>query len=205
MFRLIKIVFNACLIVLAFIGFNAIGGEKYTEQIKTAVINFIEEHRSNIAGKLGDFTNIDKEFQIDNAVNLLGYKAVLAEHKASGQKMVIVDSGKKPLLTHEDIKNGELDVKLKKLSEKIKYQGITVKDLSVTERGEISIYGQTVPYAKFKAHVTKLPVSDVGGIVAGVKTSDGNEKLALSFSEDKKYSHLITKEFFKSVHESEQK
>ena len=47
---------------------------------------------------------MNEEFIIDNTMNLAGYKAVVAEHKASGQKMVILDSGKKPLLTQQDIK-----------------------------------------------------------------------------------------------------
>ena len=34
MFRLIKIIFNAFLLVLAIIGFNAIGGQKYVEAVK---------------------------------------------------------------------------------------------------------------------------------------------------------------------------
>lgn len=64
------------------------------------------------------------------------------------------------------------------------------------------MYGQNVPYAKFDAHVTRLPFSDLSGVVASVKTSDGNEKLALSLSEKKKYSQLITNEFYKGVGES---
>lgn len=44
MFRLIKIIFNAFLLVLAIIGFNAIGGQKYVEAVKVSVGNFIQEH-----------------------------------------------------------------------------------------------------------------------------------------------------------------
>lgn len=201
MFRLIKIVFRAFVIVLAIIGFNAIGGEKYIEPIKTAIVNFVDEHKSNIAKKIGDFSNIDEEFQIDKAVNLMGYKAVVAEHKASGQKMIILDSGKKPLLTQDDIKSSEVDKKLKTLADKFKYQGANVREVNVTNKGTICIYGQTVPYAKFEAKVSKLPLSDIGGIVASVQTSDGSEKLALSLSESKKYSQLITNEFFREVKE----
>ena len=43
MFRTIKIIFNATIIVLAFIGFNAIGGQKYVEGIKDAVGTFIAQ------------------------------------------------------------------------------------------------------------------------------------------------------------------
>jgi len=202
MFRMVKIVFNATIIVLALIGFNAIGGQKYVEGIKDGVMNFIEQHNADSAKKIGDFSKMNEEFIIDNTMNLAGYKAVVAEHKASGQKMVILDSGKRPLLTKEDIKSQNIDAKLQDLSEKVKYKGVKVQDLTITSRGTMEVYGQTVPFAKFEAHVSRLPISDITGVVASVQTSDGSEKLALSLSEKKKYSQLITNEFYKGVGES---
>ncbi len=202
MFRLIKIIFNAFLLVLAIIGFNAIGGQKYVEAIKVSVGNFIQEHAIENAKKIGNFSGLNEEFQIDNAVNLIGYKAILAEHKASGQKMVIIDSGDKALLTESDIKSDKVDKKLKDLAEKFKYQAITVKDIKITGRGSMNVYGKQVPYAKFEAEVTKLPFSDITGVVASVKTSDGKEKLALSISQKDKYSQLITNEFYRGVKEN---
>ena len=201
MFRLIKIIFNAFLIVLAIIGFNAIGGEKYVEAVKVAVGNFIEQHNLENAKKIGDFSKLNEEFQIDNTVNLMGYKAVMAEHKASGQKMVILDTGKKQLLTQQDIKSKEIDKKLQDLADKYKYQGAKVQQISVTNRGTLDVYGQNVPYAKFDAKITKLPVSDVSGMVASIKTSDGTEKLAIALNEKKKYSQLITNEFYRGVND----
>ena len=203
MFRLIKIIFNAFLLVLAIIGFNAIGGQKYVEAVKVSVGNFIQERAMENAKKIGDFSKLNEEFQIDNAVNLAGYKAILAEHKASGQKMIIVDSGKKPLLTQNDIKSSEVDKKLKSLAEKFKYQAITVQDIKIVDRGTMNVYDKQVPYAKFEAKVTKLPFSDISGVVASVTTSDGSEKLALALSEKNKYSQLITNEFYKGVKQSE--
>ena len=205
MFRLIKIIFNAFLLVLAIIGFNAIGGQKYVEAVKVSVGNFIQEHALEGAKKIGNFSGLNEEFQIDNSVNLVGYKAVIAEHKASGQKMVIVDSGKKPLLTQNDIKSDKVDKKLNDLADKFKYQAVTVQDIKITDRGTMKIYGKDVPYAKFEAHVTKLPFKDVAGVVASVTTSDGSEKLAFSISEKKKYSQLITNEFYRGVAEGGEK
>ena len=202
MFRMIKIVFNATIIVLAFIGFNAIGGQKYVEAIKDGIGTFIAQHNAESIKKIGDFSKMNEEFIIDNTMSIAGYKAVIAEHKASGQKMVILDSGKKPILTKNDIKSPDLDTTLQNVSKKINYKGVKVQNIAVTSRGTMEIYGQIVPYAKFDAHVTRLPFSDISGIVASIKTSDGNEKLALSLSEKKKYSQLITNEFYKGVNES---
>lgn len=202
MFRTIKIIFNATIIVLALIGFNAIGGQKYVEAIKDGITSFIVSHNENSARQIGDFSGMNEEFIIDNTMSIAGYKAVIAEHKASGQKMVILDSGKKVLLSQDDIKSQNIDQKLQDLSEKIKYRGIKVQDISVTNRGTIEAYGKTIPYAKFDAHISKAPISDISGIIAAVQTSDGTEKLALSLSEKKKYSQLITNEFYKGVKES---
>ena len=201
MFRLIKIIFNAFLLVLAIIGFNAIGGQKYVEALKVNIGNFIQKRAIENAKKIGNFSELNEEFEIDNTVNLGGYKAVLAEHKSSGQKMIIVDSGKKKLLTQNDIKSNNVDKKMKDLAEKFKYQAITVKNIKITSRGTMNIYGKNVPYAKFEAEVTKLPFSDISGIIASVTTSDGSEKLAISLSQKDKYSQLIANEFYKGVKE----
>ena len=201
MFRLIKIIFNACLLVLAIIGFNAIGGQKYIEFVKHNVTNFIQERAEESAKKFGNFSNLHEEFEIDSTVNLFGYRAVIAEHSVSGQKMCIVDSKKKPLLTQSDIKSADLEKQLQQLADKFKYQAVSFHEIKVTDRGNIKIYGKSVPYAKFEAKASKLPFSDLAGIVASVQTSDGSEKLALAISEKKKYSQLITEEFFKNVSE----
>ena len=201
MFRTLKIIFNATIIVLAFIGFNAIGGQKYVEAIKDGICNFIASHNAESARKIADFSKMNEEFTIDNTMTLAGYKAVIAEHKASGQKMVILDSGKNSLITQEDIKSQNIDKKLQDLSQKVKYKGVKVQDITITNRGTMEVYGQNVPFAKFEAHVTRLPISDISGVIASVQTSDGSEKLALSLSEKKKYSQLITNEFYKGVSE----
>ena len=201
MFRLIKIIFNAFLLVLDIIGFNAIGGQKYVEMAKHHITNFIQERAEESAKKFGNFSNLHEEFEIDSTVNLFGYRAVIAEHNASGQKMCLVDSKKKPLLTQADIKSPNLEKQLQELADKFKYQAVSFHEIKVTSRGTMKVYGQTVPYAKFEAKANKLPFSDLAGVVASVTTSDGSEKLALAISEKKKYSQLITDEFYKNIKE----
>ena len=201
MFKLIKLIFNTTLLALAIIGFNAIGGQKYVEKAKHVVTNCIQKHAQESAKKLGNFSELHEEFQIDNSVNLLGYKAILAEHKVTGQKMCVLDSGKKVLLTQEDIKGPELENKMKKLADKFKYQSVSLREVKVISKGEIFVYGKSVPYARFEAKANKFPLLDLGGMIASVKTSDGSEKIILSVSENKKYSQLIAEEFYKNVKE----
>ena len=199
MFRLIKISFNAVILVLAIIGFNAIGGQKYVEFVKTHITNYIQEYALEKAKKFGNFSNLHEEFEIDNTVNLFGYGAVIAEHNTTGQKMCIIDSNKKSLLTKEDIIDNNLETKLQNLVDKFKYQAVSFQEIKVKSRGTIKVYGQVVPYAKFDAKANKLPFSDLAGMIASVKNSDGSEKLIISVNEKKKYSQLIAEEFFKNV------
>ena len=44
MFRLIKIIFNAAILVLAIIGFNTIGGQKYVDALVKNVYSFIQDN-----------------------------------------------------------------------------------------------------------------------------------------------------------------
>ena len=202
MFRFIKIVFNSFLIVLALIGFNAIGGQKYVEALISGVSNFVSQHAANKAKSIGDFSSLHEEFQIDNTVNILGYKAVLAEHKVSGQRMCIIDSGNKSILTQEDITGNNTEEKMKESISKLKYPSVSFQDIKVISKGTMSAYGQTIPYAKFEAKSNRFPISDLTGITAVLKTSDNSEKLLISVSEKKKYSQLIADEFFKNIKEN---
>ena len=201
MFRMIKIFFKAVVLVLAFIGFNAIGGQKYVEMAKHSISNFLQERVENNAKVFGNFSNLHEEFEIDNTVNLFGYRAMIAEHKISGQKMCIIDSKKKPLLTQADIKDSNLENKLQELADKFKYQSVSFHEIKILSRGTINVYNQDVAYAKFEAKANKLPFSDLVGMIASVTTSDKSEKIILALNEKKKYSQLIADEFYKNISE----
>ena len=202
MFRLIKIIFNAAVLVLAIIGFNAIGGQKYVEALVDNVSALIKNNAKETAKEIGDFSAVDKEFEIDNSFKMFGYKGVLCAHNASGQRLLILNTGKKPLLTESDIQSADIGKKLESAFEKTKYQAISIEELNVVDRGMITTKGKTVPYAKFDARVTKLPVKDYTGMVAVITTNSGQSELLFSVNERKRYSHLITKEFFSKVKDS---
>ena len=64
-----------------------------------ALTNLFSLDKEKTVEQVGDFSEVDEEFNIDTAVKVMGYKTVVAKHSGSGQKMIIVDSGKKKLLT----------------------------------------------------------------------------------------------------------
>lgn len=195
----LKNIFMAIILALAFVGFMSLGGGKLVAKIVQNYLNPPQETMVKRAEKVGNFSNLNEEFEIEKAAGLLGYNGVVAEHKASGQKLIIVDTNNKPILTADDIKSEKIEEKLLALTNKIKYQTFQVDELKVTKRGILNSYGKESPYIKFEARAKKLPIGDVAGIISVTETTNGEQRLLISANEKKKYSQLISDEFFKSV------
>lgn len=195
----LKNVTRAIILTGIIVGFVALGGKEF---LITQFKNFVNPSHDVVlerAQKVGDFSKIDKEFEIEKAAGVMGYNAVLAEHKATGQKMVVVDSGKKQLLTQEDIKADDAETRIKNAIHKVKYQSDALEEFRVIEKGTMTSYGQTVPYVKFCARIKKLPIGEISGIISVAKDNNGNDKILVSVNEKEKYSQLISNEFFKVI------
>ena len=195
----LKNVTRSIFLTVVAVGFIAFGGQKW---IKDSINNFLHPSHDVVlerAQKVGDFSKIDKEFEIEKAAGIMGYNAVVAEHKASGQKMVVVDTAKKKILTPQDIKANDVEDRLKKAISKVKYQSAALEEFHVTEKGTMKSYGQEIPYVKFRAKVKKLPIGDISGIISVVEDEKGNDKILVSVNQGEKYSQLISNEFFKVI------
>ncbi len=195
----LKNILRAIILTLAVVGFMALGGKEFVSGLIGNYFNPSKETMLERAQKVGDFSKINDEFEIEKAAGIMGYNAVVAEHKASGQKMFVVDSGDKDILTAEDIKSDNVEEKLYKAVSKIKYQAVSVEDLKVTKHGTMNSYGKAVPYVKFEARIKKLPIGDIGGIISVAETKDGEARLLISANEKNKYSQLISDEFFRKI------
>lgn len=202
MFRFFKNIFNICVILLAFVGAFTLYKNYSMNDIIDSVANLISTDKEKIEEEVGDFSGVDSEFNIGTAVNVLGYKTVVAQHSNSGQRMIIVDSGKKTLLTEKDIQGDGVKTKLEDLSKKFKYHSASVENIEIVDKGYMNAYGQKVPYVKFNAKISKLPNSNVSGIVSVVDSDSKNQRLIVSVNDKKHYSQLITSEFYKSVKDS---
>ena len=193
---------NICmtvLLALAIVGFISIGGGKLAKNMLNNFLNPPQNELVKRAEKVGDFSKINDEFELERAAGIMGYNGVVAEHKASGQKLVVVDTNNKPILTKEDILSDKIDEKLKKLTQKVKYQAFQVEELKITKRGTLNSFGKEVPYVKFEAKAKRLPIGEVAGIISVAENKDGDQRLLLSANEKKRYSQLISDEFFKAV------
>ena len=63
-------------------------------------------------------------------------------------------------------------------------------------------YGRQLPYVRFTASVTKLPINKISGIIAVYDDNPQEQRLLLSVNEKDRYSQLITNEFYRAVRES---
>lgn len=195
----LKNICMAILLALAFIGFMSLGGGRLVGDIVDNFINPPKDELIKRAEKVGDFSKINAEFELERAAGMLGYNGVVAEHKASGQKLLVIDTNNKPILTKEDIKSENIEEKLLNLTKKVKYQTFQVEDLKVTKRGTMNSYGKETPYIRFEARPKKLPIGDIAGIISVAENKEGEQRLLISANEKKKYSQLISDEFFKAV------
>lgn len=197
----LKNILKAIILVFAVIGFISIGGKDAIIKKWNEITNPPQDIMIERAKKVGNFSKIGDEYEIDKAASAFGYNGVLAEHKASGQKMVIIDSGKKPLLTPQDFKENKVDEKLQDLTQKFKYSVVNVQDLKITKKGRINAFGKRVQYVRFSAKISKMPAGEIEGIISSVETKSGQTRVIVSANEKGKYSQLIANDFFRNVKE----
>jgi len=195
----LKKLIKSILLALAIVGFLSIGGKDFICNIFEKFLHTSNETIMQKAMKVGDFSEINEEFELEKAAGMMGYNGVVAEHKASGQKMVVVDTNNKPILTRDDIISGNIEPKLKSSLGKLKFQALGLETFDIIKHGEMSSFGKVVPYVKFKAKVTRFPVGDIGGIVAVAQNKDGEDRILISANENSKYSQLLAEEFFKKI------
>lgn len=205
----LKFAIKVIIVVLAIIGFKFLGGFDFIKNLhlfEKPTQEVLLEKSKDIA----DFSSIPDEYELDKTANLLGYKAVIAEHKASGQKLAVVNPKDKVLLTKKDFSDGSVKTKITDLNKKLSYNYIRLEDVKLTKQGKFKTMGQTVPYIKFEADVKNLPIKRIEGIVgvAEIKLKDENgkeikdkteTKILLAASESGKYSQILTEQFFKKV------
>ena len=199
----LKNIIGIIIIILAIIGFKAIGGWDFVKDKLPAL--FEKPSQETLVEKskdVADFSSISDEYEIDKTANIMGFKAVLAEHKASEQKLIVLNPGKKTLVTKKDFNNDTLSKKLTDINDKFGYQFIRLENLKITKKGSFSAFGQTVPYARFEADVVNLPIGKIQGMIAVAEFKEGKEtknKILLAANDSDKYSQIITEQFFNKV------
>ena len=195
----LKLLIKIVILVFAVIGFKSVGGWDWC--VKTFHLNEKPSQESMIekSKDVADFSSIPDEYELAKSANILGYRAVIAEHSATGQKFAVVNENKGIKLSKKDFKDGSLKKKIDGINEKLSYQYIHVENFKILKQGTMKSMGQSVPYAQFQADVTNLPVKTLKGVIAVAEDKDGKSKILVSANENGKYSQIIAEQFFKKV------
>lgn len=146
-----------------------------------------------------DLSQIEEEYTIDKNLKILKNRMIIAEHNASGQKMIMIEPKDETFLTKEDIKGGDIQEKIDVLVNKYKYKVVKFDKVEVTKHGSFEGIEQSIPYVKVVAQVSNLPVKDMEGIVGVAELTNGKNLIVISVNEKGKYSQIITDAFYKKV------
>ncbi len=146
-----------------------------------------------------DLSQIDDEYEIDKNLKLLQNRMIVADHNATGQKMIMIEPKQEAILTKEDIKNDNIKEKINNLKEKYKYKLIKFDKLEVTKHGNFNGINQDIPYVKIEASVSNFPMKDIEGILGVAELKNGKNLIVISVNEKGKYSQIITQAFYEKV------
>ena len=195
----LKFIIKLAIIILAIIGFVSLGGWDWIKKNWHPFEKPSQEVLIEKSKDVADFSKIPDEYEIAKSANILGYRAVLAEHDATGQKLAVINQNKTLNLTQKDFKDGNLKKKIDNINEKLQYQYIHIENFKITKQGTMQTMGQTVPYAQFEAEVTNLPFKKIKGIISVAEDKNGKDKIIISANQNNKYSQIIAEQFFKKV------
>ena len=107
----LKLLIKIVILVFAVIGFKSVGGWDWC--VKTFHLDEKPSQESMIekSKDVADFSSIPDEYELAKSANILGYRAVIAEHSATGQKFAVVNENKGIKLSKKDFKDGSLKKK----------------------------------------------------------------------------------------------
>lgn len=147
-----------------------------------------------------DLSEINKEeYSINKDLKLLKNRMIVAEHKATGQKMFMIEPKNENILTKEDITSQKIEEKINTLVDKYKYKLVKFEKIEVKKAGEMDSLNQKVPYVKVVGVVSNLPIKDVEGIVGVAELENDKNMIIVSVNEKDKYSQIITDGFYNKV------
>lgn len=153
------------------------------------------------AEQIADFSNIPNDYNVIKALNLMGMKGVIAEHKTSKQYMAIVDTGTVLNITKNDLQTGRIIDKLQNYGQQILPPNIKVSRLEIIPQGSIYAFDQSVPVAEMKIKLeginSKRTYKGLIGIVSNTETNKNN--IIFSMDEKGRFNEEIAENFYKSV------
>ena len=187
--------------VLVFFGLVHIGAIDYLKDKLDDYRNPSQEQMLDKTKDVIDLSQIDDEYSIDKNLKILKNRMIIADHNATGQKMIMIEPKNEDILTKQDIESKEIQKKIDDIRAKYKYKVVKFDTLNVTKHGSFDGINQKIPYVKISASISNLPMKDIEGIVGVAELQNGKNMIVISVNEKGKYSQIITEAFYKKVQE----
>ncbi len=195
----LSLIIKTAIAVLVFFGLVHIGAVDYIKEKINERTNPPQEEMVDKTKDVVDLSEIDEEYSIDRNLKILKNRMIIAQHNATGQKMIMIEPKNESIFTKEDIKNEKVEEILKDTVSKYKYLPVKFDKIEVTKHGEFNGIGQKIPYAKVRVEISNLPVKDMDGIIGVAELENGKNLIVISVNDEGKYSQIITDAFYKKV------
>ena len=201
MFYFINKIIKTAILILAVIGFIAIGGLTFVRE--HIDFSFFDNKDSKIekAGKTADFSKIDKEFEIISAGNIpFTGEYVYTKHAASGQKFIFFTPKDQKALSKEDFSSqNTITEKIDNFVNNFNILGFKFENFKITGNGSFQALNQNIPYVKFESDIVNLPIRGTQGIIGASQIKKDKSTIIISFNTYGKYSQIITSVFLSEV------
>lgn len=193
------LIIKTAIAVLVFFGLLHLGAIDWIKEKIDEYQNPSQEEMINKTQDIIDLSAIDDEYSIEKNLKILKNRMIIAEHNATGQKMIMIEPKNEDIFTKADIKSDKLQQKIDETANKFKYKLVKFDKIKVTKQGEFKGIGQTIPYAKVDVEISNLPVKNMQGIIGVAELENGKNLIVISANEKGKYSQIITEAFYKKV------
>ena len=140
---------------------------------------------------------------MDKTFKVLKNRMIIAEHNATGQKMIMIEPKSENIFSKDDIKSADIQDKINTSIQKYKYKLFKIDKVDVVKHGELSGIGQKIPYVRVNVEISNLPVKDMEGILGVAELNNDKNMIVISVNEKGKYSQIITNSFFGKVKNAE--
>ncbi len=197
MFGCLKKIINIIIILLAVVGFIAIGGTNIVKDLIENPLSPAQSSKAEKAAQIADFTKMDKEFELVSSSKLpkIG-NYVYVKHAATSQNFFMAKPKNAETLTKADFNSKKADEKVMNFVKDFKV--LRLENFEITGRGSMKAFNQTVPFIKFKSDIVNLPVHGTEGIV-GVATKDDKNVIIVATNVYGKYSQIVTNALFTEI------
>ncbi len=195
----LSFIIKTIIAVLVFFGLLHLGVIDFIKDKIDEHKNVSQEEMVEKTKDIIDLSQIDDEYSIDKNLKILKNRMIIAEHNASGQKMIMIEPKNENFFTKEDVKSADFEKKLQDIASKYKYKVAKIDNIKVLKKGELKGLEQEIPYAKVEVEISNLPIKDMQGIVGVAELQNGKNLIVISINEKGKYSQIIADTFYSQV------